>query len=268
MRRLTFWCLLAGLTFGLPSAALADEWTKTFTISAKPDLTIQTSDASITVNTWDQNTIEARVVTEGWKIGGRGVSISDHQAGDVVELEVKTPGEVCVICVHISVHHRAEVQIHMPREGKLNLRTGDGRIRLAHFKGDMQVVSRDGSQEMNAVDGTLRAHAGDGHIEADGRFDALDLSTRDGRIRVSAERGSTLAHNWNFQAGDGSIVLTVPSDFPADLDLHTGDGHIILEIPVAVNGRLTEKTIHGKMNGGGNLLTIHTGDGSITIQKS
>ena len=40
-----------------------------------------------------------------------------------------------------------------------------------------------------------------------------------------------------------------------------------VDLPVAVEGRLGEKNIHGKINGGGNLLTVHTGDGSIEIEK-
>jgi len=60
----------------------------------------------------------------------------------------------------------------------------------------------------------------------------------------------------------------LPSTFAADVDLHTSDGHITADIPVSVDGRLSEKNIHGKINGGGNLITIHTGDGSIRLQKS
>jgi hypothetical protein len=37
---------------------------------------------------------------------------------------------------------------------------------------------------------------------------------------------------------------------------------------VTVDGRIGEKNIHGKINGGGNLLTVHTGDGSIRLEKS
>jgi len=36
-------------------------------------------------------------------------------------------------------------------------------------------------------------------------------------------------------------------------------------MPVTVCGRLGSKNIQGKLNGGGNLLTVHTGDGSIHL---
>jgi hypothetical protein len=118
------------------------------------------------------------------------------------------------------------------------------------------------------VDGMLRARAGDGHITANGRFDALDLTTGDGRIEARASAGSTVTSSWTLHTGDGGVDLELPGNFAADVDLHTGDGHIQADIPVAVEGRLGEKNIHGKINGGGNLITVHTGDGSIRLQKS
>jgi len=171
----------------LTPLARADEWSKTYAITGKPELRVETSDANIRVDTWGQNTIEARVTSEHWKIGEGGVRVIERQMGDSVELEVRLPHEhhICIICVNVH-SYRVNVEIHMPREGRVNLRTGDGSIRLSNFKGDMQLESSDGSQEIDSVDGTLRTHAGDGHIRAAGRFDSLDASTGDGRIEIRA----------------------------------------------------------------------------------
>ena len=244
----------------------ADEWSKTYTITGKPDLRVETSDADIQVDTWDQKTIEARVTSEHYKIGGRGLRIEEHQSGDSVELQIHFPHEVHII--NFNFHNRVEVEIHMPREGRVNLHTGDGSIRLANFKGEMDLQTGDGHQDIDSVDGTLRARAGDGRITAAGRFDVLELGTGDGRIEARALAGSAIASSWNLHTGDGSVTLELPGTFAADLDLHTSDGHITADIPVAVDGRLSEKSIHGKINGGGNLITIHTGDGSIRLEKS
>jgi DUF4097 and DUF4098 domain-containing protein YvlB len=164
--------------------------------------------------------------------------------------------------------HRVEVEIHMPHEGHINLRTGDGSIRLNGFKGTMEVQSGDGGQELEAVDGSLKARTGDGHLKAEGRFDDLQLSSGDGHIDARALAGSTVGSNWDLQTGDGAVTLQVPDSFSADLDLRTGDGHIDLDLPVTVEGRLGPNNIRGKLNGGGKPLTIHTGDGSIRLQKS
>ena len=256
-----------GVCLAVATLARADEWSKTYTITGKPELRVETSDANIHVDTWDQKTIEARVTSEHYKIGEHGLKIEEHQSGDSVEIQIHFPHEVHII--NFNFHgYEVNVEIHMPREGRVNLHTGDGAIRLANLKGEMDLQTGDGHQDIDSVDGTLRARAGDGHITAAGRFDALELTTGDGRIEARALSGSTVASSWTLHTGDGSVTLELPSNFAADVDLHTGDGHIEADIPVAVEGRLGEKNIHGKINGGGNLITVHTGDGSIRLQKS
>ncbi|PYX83857.1 MAG: hypothetical protein DMG70_08745 [Acidobacteria bacterium] len=77
--------------------------------------------------------------------------------------------------------------------------------------------------------------------------------------------GSLVSQSWILHTGDGSVTLHLPDTLAADVELHRGDGHITLDMPVTVCGRLGSKNIQGKLNGGGNLLTVHTGDGSIHL---
>jgi len=260
--------MLAGLFSLAALPARADDWSKTYTLAGKPDLRVDTSDANIHVSTWDQNTIEAKVMTTRYKIGDDGIRIEEHQTGDVVEINVRFPHHGVTINWGNSSSHRVDVDIHMPREGRVDLHTGDGKIEIAHFKGEMVLRSGDGSQEVNGVDGKLRALTGDGHIRADGRFDELELKTGDGRVDARAAAGSALATSWRLETGDGTVTLEVPESLSADVDLHTGDGHIDLDMPITTSGKIRQNEVHGKLNGGGNLLLIHTGDGSIRLRKS
>ena len=41
-----------------------------------------------------------------------------------------------------------------------------------------------------------------------------------------------------------------------------------LDMPVTVSGKYESNSIHGKLNGGGSLLSIKTGDGSVRVGKS
>jgi hypothetical protein len=263
MKRVALAVFALSLAAALPASA--DEWSKTFSLTGKPDLRVETSDANIHVSTWDQNTIEARVTTKKFKIGNGGIQIDEHQNGDTVELEVRYPHHGITIEWG---QHRVDIDIHMPREGKVNLRTGDGKIELAGFKGEMDLHSGDGSEILDSVDGKLRASTSDGHIQASGRFDELDLKTGDGHVEVRAAAGSTLANGWRLETGDGNVTLEVPGELAADVDLHTGDGHIDLDVPVTTSGQIRENEVRGKLNGGGSLLMIRTGDGSIRLRKS
>lgn len=266
MQRFAF--SLLGLYLVLAPLVHADEWSKSYGITGRPDLRVQTSDANLNVDTWDKNTIDVHVTSNHYKIGKGGITIDEHQNGDSVDIELRYPHHNITINFGSLGKYRVDVSIHMPREGHVNLRTGDGAIVLSNFKGNMELESGDGHEEISSVDGILHAHTSDGRISASGRFDALDLHTGDGRVEARALPGSSVNSDWNIRSGDGSVTLQLPENFAADVDLRTGDGHISVGFPVTVQGNLGEKNIHGKLNGGGNLLTVHTGDGSIRIDKS
>src|SRR5436305_2063689 len=212
---------LAALTLAVVSVlpAYAEEWSKTYNVSGKPNLRVETSDANIRVTTWDQNTIEAKVITAHYKIGEGGIRVEEHQTGDTVEIDVRYP--------HHDLNfgwssHRVDIVIQMPREGRVNLKTGDGKIDIAGLKGEMDLHSGDGSENLDRVDGKLHASTSDGHITAQGRFDELELKTGDGHVEVRAAQGSTLATAWRLETGDGSVSLEIPSELSADVSLHTG----------------------------------------------
>jgi hypothetical protein len=265
MRRLLELGLVLCFTLFLTLLAQGEEWKKSFSIGGQAELRVETSDANIHVDTWDQKSIEARVTSEKWGFGQGGIQVVDHQTGDSVEIEVRLPHNFHVFSVG---DRRTVVEIHMPREGKVRLHTGDGEILLRDVKGDLDLESGDGRLEVEGVDGTLRAHSGDGHIRVRGRFDDLNISTSDGRIEADAIAGSTVGKGWSVRTGDGSVSLSLPENFAANVVLHTGDGHISLDMPLTVEGRYDSSNIHGKLNGGGGLLDIHTGDGSIRLGKS
>jgi putative adhesin len=262
MKRLSLAILAVTVVAVLP--AHADEWSKTYNLSGKPDLRIETSDANIRVTTWDQHTIEAKVITTHYKIGEDGIRVEERQNGDSVEIDVRYPHH------NFNIEwgqHRVDIIIQMPREGRVTLRTGDGKIDVAGLKGEMNLHSGDGSENLEAVDGKLHATTGDGHITAQGRFDELELKTGDGHVEVRAAGGSSLAAGWRLETGDGNVSLEVPGELAADVDLHTSDGHIDLDVPITTEGKIRQNEVRGKLNGGGSSLTIRTGDGSIHLRK-
>ena len=262
MKRFALAILVLGLSAAVP--AFADEWSKNYNLSGKPDLRIETSDANIRVTTWDQNTIEAKVITTRYKIGDGGIRVDEHQTGDTVEIEVHYPHHGLTVGWG---DHRVDILVQMPREGRVNLRTADGKIDLTGLKGEMDLHTGDGNVNLDGADGKLRASTGDGHITANGRFDDLELKTGDGHVEVRAASGSSLNAGWRLETGDGNVSLEVPGDLAANVDLHTSDGHIDLDLPVTTEGHTRENEVRGKLNGGGSSLIIRTGDGSIHLRK-
>ena len=264
MRKNTLAAFFAVLAFA--ALAQADDWSKTYDLTGKPELRVAASDANVRIEPWDQNKIEARVTTHGWHIGGGGLEIVEHQQGNAVDIELRHHSHT-----HFSFsveNRRTDLEIHMPRNAKVDVRSEDGSITARGLQGELDFTSGDGRLQLEDVDGTLHARTSDGSVRVSGRFDMVDLHTSDGRIEFEARPGSKILQPWEVRTSDGSVEVRIPADLAADLDLHTSDGHITTNIPIEVQGSFDKENIRGKMNGGGNRLTVHTSDGSITLDKS
>jgi DUF4097 and DUF4098 domain-containing protein YvlB len=261
MNRIVLFAVFAGFVFS--GAALADNWSKTFQVSGKADLRVNANDGSITVRTWDRKEIEARVTTVSWAIPAD-VQVVDHQMGDHVELEIRTPHRM----FSLNFGSRSvQVELRVPRELRSDIRTGDGSITVDDLHGETRLSTGDGRIEATSLDGTLDAQTGDGRIVARGRFDLLTLRTGDGSIEAEVNNGSRLTSEWSVRTGDGHVTLRLPSTLSADLDVHTGDGHIQSDLPIAVSGSRNEHALRGRLNAGGPPLIVRTNDGTVRLER-
>jgi Putative adhesin len=276
--------LLTGVS-GLVGAggARAEEVTKTFTVSGHARVKVETDDGAVRVTTGDIKQVEIRVVYSGYKLD-RDLRVSTEQNGDSVDVSAKTSGGGFWSW---GVRHSSlRVEVHMPKDADLSIRSGDGSVEADSINGNVDVTTGDGSISVQGVKGNMRFHSGDGHIQAhgldgtvdasagdgsinlEGRFDGLSIRTGDGSVTARASEGSKLASGWTIHTGDGSVDLEVPGDLQANLDASTHDGHISMGLEVTVEGTFSSSSIHGKLNGGGQTLSIHTGDGSIHLSKT
>lgn len=293
--------LLAAATVA-PRAG-AEEVVKSYAVTGRANVRVDTNDGSVHVTGSDSKQVEFRVEYQGYELG-KGLRVDSRQEGDKVELVARVTGHWGW---GISFGHNSRklhIEVRMPREGDLQVETGDGSveaesingtvnihtgdgsvkanslngtidlhtndgsIRADTLKGDIRLRTGDGSIEAHGLDGKVEADSGDGHIRLAGRFDALNVKTGDGSVDTQVLAGSKMASSWSIRTGDGSVDIVLPGDFQTNIDASTGDGHISLGIPVTVEGSFSNSQIHGKMNGGGQSLTIHTGDGSIRLSKS
>jgi hypothetical protein len=300
----------AAMRLGMACAALlaasavsahAEDVTKSFTVSGRANVRVETNDGSVRVTTGDSKQVEFRVEYRGYELG-KNLRVDAHQDGDKVEMTARVTGHWGFTFGHNS--RGLHIEVRMPREadlqvetgdgavqaesingtvnvhtgdgsvkayslnGTIDLHTNDGSITVENLKGNMRLRTGDGSIEARNLDGKVEADSGDGHIRIAGRFDALNVRTGDGSVDTRVLPGSKMETSWTIRTGDGSVDLVLPADFQTNIDASTGDGHISLGIPVTIEGTFKNSEMHGKMNGGGQPLTIHTGDGSIRLSKS
>ena len=151
--------------------------------------------------------------------------------------------------------------------GDLNFSVSDGKLDVDDCSGRLKLHSADGPVRLTGFQGDVQASMGDGSFYLDGVVHGMDVRVVDGNSEIRLAAGSTMQQDWSLRASDGSITLTLPKDFSANLDLATSDGHIRTEAPVVISGSVSANHISGKMNEGGHTLNIHTSDGNIDLKN-
>src|SRR6267143_681617 len=255
--------LFAALTLG--PGARAEEWTKSYTVSGRAQVRVDTNDGAVRIATGDGKQVEFRVIYDGYELN-KTIHVDSRQDGDSVQINARVTGHWGFSWGRGRRGPRIEVR--MPKDADLQIDTGDGSVETQPLSGHVKIHTGDGSVHVQAVDGSVDIDTGDGSITVEGAKGDIRLHTGDGRIDARVEPGSKLTGDWTIRTGDGSVDVVLPADLRANIDASTNDGHISLSIPVTVEGTFSNSQIHGKMNGGGQALTIHTGDGSIRLSKS
>lgn len=254
---------------------------KSFPVSGPPHVQVSTFDGAIRVESWSKAEVLCRAEKHGRSQSELDrIEITATQTGDDIQFEARLPSRV-----NWNSRARADLTIYVPREVRLAARTGDGRIEARGLSGDIDlhtgdgsiiasnlngaltVQTGDGSVNLTDVNGKLRVQTGDGRVQVRGRFTELEARTGDGSMEIVVEPGSQMNAAWWLKTGDGSIQLSLPDDFSAELDVHTNDGSISTELPITISGKLGN-TLRGQMRQGGRLLTVRTGDGSITLRRN
>jgi DUF4097 and DUF4098 domain-containing protein YvlB len=187
--------------------------------------------------------------------------------------------------------------------GAANLKSSGGNLTLGVLEGETKAETGAGSIHVKDARGALKAHTYGGNIEAERLESPAQLDTGAGSIRVKIAKSaaalksgggnlelndaeaSVTAHtgagsiNVKFTAqpaedcrlttGGGNVAVQIPETLRFDLDAQTMGGNLHTDLPVTttVVGEHRTGVLKGKLNGGGKLLFIKTGAGSIHISK-
>ncbi len=180
---------------------------------------------------------------------------------------------------------RSDVEMRVPRSSELELVTHDGRIVIERIEGRIEAETEDGGIRLREIVGAVRARSSDGsivgrdlegdidvstddgRIELEGRFRTVNAVTSDGSIKVRCDSGSpSPTDDWLIRSSDGSITLTLPRDFSAEIEASTSDGRIVNELPLTQVEK-SKTWIKGKLGDGGPLILVKTTDGRITLRS-
>ena len=294
--------VFAGCEVNLHTEGLSARETKTFKVTGQPQLVLDTFDGAIELHSWDRPEVEVEVEKRAMEQTLLDeIKITTEQKGDAITIKVTGPTRQQFRGVTVGVHisPTARLRVAVPRSSNIQATSGDGSIRAEALDGTLLLTTVDGSVVGSRLGGDIKIRTGDGSIRLDNSTGTLDLETTDGTIvlddakpsvlkartgdgsiRAGIEADTVMTDNWDLTTSDGTVVLTLPGLFNAELDAETSDGSVRSSHPLLEDDRAERRqgegsderrerrrTLRSKMGEGGKLLKIRTGDGSIRIER-
>ncbi len=220
-------------------------------------ITVQThTGKDVIVEVGGSSTVAEKPASNGMRqIMGGSSGLNVEEEGNVVKINTS------------AMSRNSDLQIWVPVKTSLNLRGVNGKgINVENVEGDIDVDSVNGSVNLKDVSGTVVAHALNGK---------LTVSLR----QVSRDKPMS------FSTLNGTVDVTLPANLAANVKVRNDWGKVYTDFEMAVTSESevkreqsgqgrpryrvqVDKTIIGKINGGGPEITFRSMNGSIYIRKA
>ena len=285
----------AACEVNLNSEGIVTRETKQFKVTGVPEIELETFDGSIEIHSWDRPEVEVEIEKRAMEQSlVDEMKIVAEQHGNKIVLKVSRPAryESQGIQIGVNFSPTARLRVALPRQsqltaksndgsisiedvtGRIMLTTGDGSVRAVRLAGDVTIRSGDGAIRMDGVEGKLDFETDDGSISGEAKPTALRAHTGDGSIRIEVQPDSKMDADWDVRTSDGSVVLTLPSDFSGLIDAESRDGSVRANHPAIKDEQRDgedrderRRTLKATLGAGGKLLRVRTGDGAIRIES-
>ena len=258
--RKRIWML--GVACGL--AAWAEKITVPLSDPSRPALVkASTVNGSITVHTHPGKDVivevGSRLKTETAPNGMRQIM------GGTSGMKVEEDGNVVRVTTS-AMSRNSDVEIWVPSRASLNLRSVNGKgINVENVEGDIDVDSVNGGVNLKDVSGTVVAHALNGRLVVSLKKVTPDkpmsFSTLNGTVDVtlpaSIAANMKISNHWGKVYTDFDMALTTETDVRTEKG---AEGRPRFRVQV-------DKTMTGKVNGGGPEITFRSMNGTIYIRK-
>ncbi len=180
---------------------------------------------------------------------------------------------------------RASFIVTIPAGVLVNAGTGNGDVTINGAGSEVVAATGNGRVLVSGTTGRVSASTGNGRVTVEGARGPVEASTGNGAVSVTTSNGPVTASSGNgdidvsmdrvdraapmsFSTGSGRIVLSVPEGFGAEMTASSGNGDVTTDLPIRLQGRIQRSRLHGTLGGGGERLSLSTGNGDIEIRKA
>lgn len=237
--------LLAAIAVAsFPALATSEVFQHTYALPRGGTFQLENVNGSVLVEGWNRDEVQVRAV----KTGSAGLGDLDR-----VRIEVQSsPGALAVRTRYPAAEGAdvaVEYHVFVPYRIMLgSVQTVNGSVRVSGVEGQGRLRSVNGNVEV---------------LDSSGRFSAR---TTNGDLRLELRKlldGAPM----DIETVNGSVVLGLPSDARADLDILSMNGKFRSELPMRASQSLPLRGFRAKLGLGGGEISVRTINGGIRLVR-
>jgi hypothetical protein len=237
--------LALALTLGLLAPqgfAITQEFTKTLPLRADGTFELTNVNGTVRIEGWDRNEVEVRAIK----------TTSERESTlDQVAIEIEALPDGVSVSTRYPQDEGVEVAVdyivHVPRHAQLN--------RINNVNGTLRVMSSDAVGDLRTVNGNIEVYEGSGNVHA---------HTTNGNVYLELRHPAD-SRGASAETTNGSVLLAIPADLPADLEARCMNGNFSSELPMIMRGADQPRVVHGRLGSGGVPIHLGTVNGAIRI---
>jgi len=218
------------------------EFTRTFPLHADGSFELNNVNGTVRIEGWDKDEVEVRAVK----------TTPDSEALlDLVAIDIESKPNALSVSTRYPQEEGVEVAvdyvIHVPRHAQLS--------RINNINGTLRVVSSESIGDLHTVNGNIEVYEGSGNVRA---------HTTNGNVYLELKRQGD-SRGASAETTNGSVLLAVPADLPADLEARCMNGNFSSELPLEMRGADRPRIVHGRLGHGGAPIHLSTVNGGIRV---
>jgi hypothetical protein len=243
MMRQAIWVLGIFLIFlAAPAFAFDKVFDHTYPLPKGGTFTLENVNGSVQVVGWERDEVEVRAV-----------KTARRNAADLDRVQIDVEGRPDAVSVRTRYPQESGVDVAVDYEVRVPFRVLLGGV--ATVNGSIRVRGVEGSGRLRSVNGNVEV------FDSVGRFSAR---TTNGNLHLELQQlpdGDPMA----IETVNGSVLLAVPPNAGATLNVHTMNGDFRSEVPVISQGSFSTRAFHGQIGSGGGEISIRTVNGRIRV---
>jgi DUF4097 and DUF4098 domain-containing protein YvlB len=237
-----FFVVVLATASAVPCFAISKEFNQTYPLQAGGSFELQNVNGTVEVQGWDRDEVEVHAV-----------KTAKHKESDLelVAIDVDAKPDGVSVTTRYPQNEGVEVAVeyvvHVPHGAHVeHLGTVNGTLRVAGVEAVEELRTVNGSIEVYEGGGSVHAHSTNGNVH----LELLHVQDKNGAVAETT---------------NGSVLLAVPADTQANLEVRCLNGNFSSELPVALESRQRPRETHGRLGRGGAPIRLRTVNGGIRV---